>query len=104
MFDREVRLADARLKMSYKRRLDILEGSRAAHRFNLLPGFQVMSFAVISVFEFANREIGEQVYDFICCPRPAGPSALDRHQLATEPFDQTNFDTLMSAAAQWLDR
>jgi transcriptional regulator GlxA family with amidase domain len=31
--------------------------------FVLSPGFQVMSFAALSVFEFANKEMGEPVYD-----------------------------------------
>ena len=31
--------------------------------FVVLPGFQVMSLAALSVFEFANKEIGEPVYD-----------------------------------------
>jgi hypothetical protein len=28
-----------------------------------LPGFQVMSGAALCVFEFANKEVGEAVYD-----------------------------------------
>ena len=71
--------------------------------FTLLPGFQVMSFAVISVFEFANREIGEQVYDLHLLSETGGPirSSIGV-SVATEPFDDRNFDTLMvggSAAA-----
>ena len=31
--------------------------------FVLSPGFQVMSFAALSVFEYANKEMGEAVYD-----------------------------------------
>jgi len=31
--------------------------------FVLSPGFQVMSFAALSVFEYANKEMGEPVYD-----------------------------------------
>jgi transcriptional regulator GlxA family with amidase domain len=31
--------------------------------FVLGPGFQVMSFAAVSAFEFANKEMGEPVYD-----------------------------------------
>jgi len=41
----------------------------------VFPGFQVMSCAVISVFESANREMGEPVYDVRLCPRRAAPSA-----------------------------
>ena len=31
--------------------------------FVVLPGFQTMSFAVLSVFEFANKEMAEPVYN-----------------------------------------
>ena len=31
--------------------------------FIVFPGFQVMSFAVISVFEFANFEVGKPIYE-----------------------------------------
>jgi transcriptional regulator GlxA family with amidase domain len=31
--------------------------------FVLTAGFQVMSFAALSVFEFANKQMGESVYD-----------------------------------------
>src|SRR5258708_11316336 len=64
--------------------------------FTLLPGFQVISFAAISVFEFANREIGEQVYDVHLLSETGG---LIRSSIgisvATEPFDDRNFDTLI---------
>ncbi len=64
--------------------------------FTLLPGFQVVSFAVISVFEFANREIGEQVYDVHLLSETGGPirSSIGI-SVATEPFDDRNFDTLL---------
>jgi transcriptional regulator GlxA family with amidase domain len=74
--------------------------------FTLLPGFQVMSFAVISVFEFANREIGEQVYDVHLLSETGGSiRSSSGISVATEPFDDGNFDTLMvggSAVAQSL--
>ena len=64
--------------------------------FTLLPGFQVMSFAALSVFEFANKEMGEPVYDVHLLSETGG---LIRSSIgisvATEPFDDTNFDTLM---------
>jgi transcriptional regulator GlxA family with amidase domain len=64
--------------------------------FTLLPGFQVMSFAVISVFEFANREIGEQVYDVHLLSETGGSiRSSSGISVATEPFDDRNFDTLM---------
>ena len=64
--------------------------------FTLLPGFQVMSFAAIAVFEFANREIGEQVYEVHLLSETGGPirSSIGV-SVATEPFDDRNFDTLM---------
>ena len=44
--------------------------------FIVFPGFQVMSRAVMAVFESANKETGEPVYDVhLFCRRTAGPSA-----------------------------
>src|SRR5260370_39948713 len=83
--------------MSYKRRFGTSwEAPVQRIGFTLLPGFQVMSFAVISVFEFANREIGEQVYDVHLLSETGGPirSSIGI-SVATEPFDDRNFDTLM---------
>jgi len=64
--------------------------------FVALPGFQVMSLAALSVFEFASREMGEQVYDVRLLSEKGG-SALSSIgvSVATEPFDETNFDTLI---------
>jgi transcriptional regulator GlxA family with amidase domain len=64
--------------------------------FMVLPGFQVMSLAVTSVFEFANREMGEPVYDVRLLSETGGSirSSIGV-SVATEPFDDTNFDTLM---------
>jgi len=31
--------------------------------FIVFPGFQVMGCAIMSVFEFANREMGKPIYD-----------------------------------------
>ena len=53
--------------------------------FVLTPGFQVMSFAALPVFEYASKEIGEPVYDL---HRSIGVSVV------TEPFRATVFDTL----------
>ena len=39
--------------------------------FVLSPGFQVMSFAALTVFEFANKEMSGSVYDVRLLPRPA---------------------------------
>jgi hypothetical protein len=63
--------------------------------FVLSPGFQVMSFAALSVFEFANKEMGEPVYDVRLMSETGG---LMRSSIGisvvTEPFDATIFDTL----------
>jgi transcriptional regulator GlxA family with amidase domain len=64
--------------------------------FIALPGFQVMSLAALSVFEFANKEIGEPVYDVRLLSETGGSvrSSIGV-SVATEPFDDTNFDTLI---------
>jgi transcriptional regulator GlxA family with amidase domain len=63
--------------------------------FVLSPGFQVMSFAALSVFEFANKEMGEPIYDVRLLSEIGG---LMRSSIGvsvvTEPFDATIFDTL----------
>ena len=64
--------------------------------FVVLPGFQMMSVAALSVFELANKEIGEPVYDVHLLSETGG---LIRSSIgisvATEPFDNTNFDTVL---------
>jgi transcriptional regulator GlxA family with amidase domain len=62
----------------------------------VLPGFQAMSLAVLSVFEFANKEIGEPVYDVRLLSEIGGSirSSIGV-SVETEPFDDTNFDTLI---------
>jgi transcriptional regulator GlxA family with amidase domain len=64
--------------------------------FVVLPSFQVMSLAALSVFEFANKEMGEPVYDVRLLSETGGPvrSSIG-FTVATEPFDDTNFDTLI---------
>lgn len=63
--------------------------------FVLSPGFQVMSFAALSVFEYANKEMGEPVYDVRLLSETGG---LMRSSIGvsvvTEPFRATVFDTL----------
>ena len=64
--------------------------------FVVLPGFQMMSVGALSVFEFANWEVGEPAYDVHLLSENGG---LIRSSLgiglATEPFGDTDFDTLM---------
>jgi transcriptional regulator GlxA family with amidase domain len=64
--------------------------------FVALPGFQVMSVGALSVFEFANKEMGEPVYDVRLLSETGGSirSSIGV-SVATEPFDDTNFDTLI---------
>jgi transcriptional regulator GlxA family with amidase domain len=64
--------------------------------FVVLPGFQMLSVTALSVFEFANGEIGEPVYDVHLLSETGGPirSSIGI-SVATEPFDDRNFDTLM---------
>jgi transcriptional regulator GlxA family with amidase domain len=62
----------------------------------VLPGFQVMSLAPLSVFEYANREIGEPVYEVRLLSETGGSIRSSVGvRVATEPFDDTKFDTLM---------
>jgi transcriptional regulator GlxA family with amidase domain len=64
--------------------------------FVVSPGFQVLSFATSSAFEYANRELGEPAYDVRLLSETGGPVPTSMGiSVATEPFDDTNFDTLI---------
>ena len=64
--------------------------------FVVSPGFRVMSFAVASVFEFANVEMSDPVYDVHLLSETGGSVRTSIGvSVATEPFDDTNFDTLI---------
>ena len=64
--------------------------------FNVLPGFQMMTLGVISVFEFANREMGEPVYEVRLLSENGGAVQSSMGvSVETRPFDRTNFDTLI---------
>src|SRR5260370_20703369 len=66
--------------MSYKRRfMTFWEAPMQRIGFIVLPGFQMLSVSALSVFELANWEIGEPVYDVHLlsetggsAPRPLG--------------------------------
>src|SRR5260221_10458568 len=62
----------------------------------VLPVFKMRSVAALSVFDQANKEWGEPVYDVRLLSEPGGyiRSSVGI-SVATEPFDDTNFDTLM---------
>src|SRR6266849_4150445 len=60
------------------------------------PGFHVMSFAALSVFEVANSEFGERRYDVHFISETGGPVRTSAGlMVATEPFDDSVFDTLI---------
>ena len=65
--------------------------------FVVFPGYQVMSFAVISVFEFANFQIGRPHYDVRLLSERGGPTNTSiGTRIETEPFDgDMAFDTLL---------
>ena len=61
-----------------------------------LPGFQMMSVATLSVFEFANKVMDEPLYDVHLLSETGGSvSSSLGFNVATEPFGETDFDTLM---------
>jgi transcriptional regulator GlxA family with amidase domain len=64
--------------------------------FIVLPGFQMLSVSALSVFELANLEMGEPVYDLHLLSETGGSirSSIGIG-VATEPFDDTKFDTVM---------
>src|ERR1700716_3855759 len=64
--------------------------------FIVLPGFQMLSVSALSVFELANSEMGQPVYDLHLLSETGGSirSSIGI-SVATEPFDDTNFDTLL---------
>jgi len=65
-------------------------------RFLALPGFQVMSVGALSVFEFANKEMGAPVYDVRLLSETGGSIRSSMGvSVATEPFDDSDLDTLI---------
>jgi transcriptional regulator GlxA family with amidase domain len=63
--------------------------------FVVTPGFQVMTFAALSVFEYANKEMDRPVYDVRLLSETGGfiRSSIGV-RVATEQLHATNFDTL----------
>src|SRR5262249_22351760 len=62
----------------------------------VFPGFQILSCAVISAFELANREMGEPVYDVRLLSETGGSiRASIGVSVATDPFGRANSDTLI---------
>jgi transcriptional regulator GlxA family with amidase domain len=60
------------------------------------PGFQMMIFAALSVFEIANVAAGESLYDMDVISESGGPVASSfGMSIDTEAFSEPNFDTLI---------
>jgi len=63
----------------------------------VFPGFQILSCAVMSAFELANREMGEPVYDVRLLSETGGSiRASIGVSVATDPFGRANVDTLIT--------
>ena len=64
--------------------------------FIVLPGFQMMSVASLSVFEFANKQMGKPFYDVHLLSEPGGPirSSIG-FNIETESLDNRIFDTVI---------
>jgi transcriptional regulator GlxA family with amidase domain len=64
--------------------------------FVVFPGFQVMGFAAISAFEFANVHVGEPVYEVQLLSEIGGTiRASMGMSVVAEPFSDAKFDTLI---------
>lgn len=64
--------------------------------FVVFPGYQVMGFAVASVFEFTNNHLGEPIYDLRLLSETGGAvRASIGIGVETEPFGEPDFDTLI---------
>jgi transcriptional regulator GlxA family with amidase domain len=68
--------------------------------FVVFPGFQVMSLAAASAFEFANLTAGKTVYDVHFLSETGGPIRSSFGMtIDTEPFGDPAFDTVLVAGA-----
>ncbi|MGO7204778.1 GlxA family transcriptional regulator, partial [Rhizobium ruizarguesonis] len=68
--------------------------------FLLYPGFQIMSLAAVSAFEFANIELEEKVYEVRYLSEHGGPIANSLGMvMETEAFGDPALDTLIVAGA-----
>lgn len=63
-----------------------------------------MSVGALCVFEFANKEAGESVYDVHLLSATGGPirSSIGI-EVVTEPFDDRNFDTLIVGGSAFIE-
>jgi len=64
--------------------------------FAVFPGFQVMNLSASSVFEFANHEVGEPLYEMRYLSETGGPVMTSFGlTIDTESFGAPDFDTVM---------
>lgn len=62
----------------------------------LLPGFQVMCFSALSVFEVANKKAGEALYDLHVLSEKGGQVASSfGMEVFTQPMGSRDFDTIL---------
>ncbi|MGV2100681.1 GlxA family transcriptional regulator [Rhizobium sp. 21-4511-3d] len=68
--------------------------------FLVYPGFQIMSLAAVSAFEFANIQLGEQAYEIRYVSETGGPVPSSLSMIIhTEAFTDPAFDTLIVSGA-----
>ena len=66
----------------------------------VVPGFEVMSFAPLSVFDAANITLGEQRYEVRVLSETGGRTRNSfGMEIVTEPLGCTQFDTIVVAPA-----
>lgn len=66
----------------------------------LYPGFQIMSLAAVSVFEFANIHLEEKLYEILYLSEKGGPIPSSFGMtIDTEPFGDPSFDTVIVSGA-----
>ncbi|MDB5988168.1 MAG: AraC family transcriptional regulator [Nevskia sp.] len=72
--------------------------------FAVFPGFQVMSFAALSVFEFANLVTGEPLYEVQVLSETGGwIRSSTGLAIETKRFGNTRFDTLIVGGGTSID-
>jgi transcriptional regulator GlxA family with amidase domain len=71
--------------------------------FVVFPGFQVMGFSLLSVFEFANFQAGEALYDVHLLSETGGPIRTSMGvAVETEAFGEAELDTLIVGAGTYI--
>jgi transcriptional regulator GlxA family with amidase domain len=73
-----------------------MEGAMQRIGFIVFPGFQVMSFAVMSVFEFANLELSQPLYEVQLLSETGGSIRTSIGiSIPAKSFDDVSLDTLI---------